>query len=925
MVNFKPSKVTLALLSSGLMAVSASSLAYQEQTEIEKEAVNKAKEEVEVIEVKGLRGSLIKSINTKRFSSNVVDAISAEDIGKLPDSSIADSLSRISGLAAQRLEGRASIISIRGFGENESTTTLNGREQVSIGDGRGVEFDIYPSEIMSGVSVYKTPNASMSGEGIAGVIDMETISPLSKGERVFVANGQLELNGHDAVVDGYDNKGHRLNFSYIDQFANDTLGFALAVNSMESPGQEKQFGRHQDPFLYELSDGEGNTYNGMKGVNIKGRSSVLERDSVMAVVEYAPNDDLTVTVDSLYVDFSDKRYIGAIEFGFNQCDDEGKFPDCEYSINSVENGFVTSATYHNFPFYIKNNQEHRTADLLNLGLNLEYRVNNDLTIEFDASSSEVERDLYQHATFAGASSFAGSEVTYNVNKDGSGGTFDTSLDYGDASVVGLGDIMGWGLAGERSNPKVEDEIKSFKLAAKQALENDIFDSVEFGIAYRERDKQKTISYSKTDILPEAMIPGTNVAALAPEYILGSVDLSHANLGNTLIFDQEALLSSGQIYSETDVTYSWGKINDAFQVSEQVSAAFIQGNILTEVGGFPVRGNVGLRYIKTEQSSIGDTFGWGGINTQLDFSHSYSDVLPSLNLIVDLSDDEILRFGFAKTIARPTMDDMKGGLEVGPTSWSGNPNDTDANGNYWTAKGGNYQLEAREADGFDLSYENYFSDEGYFSVALFYKKIKNWNFDSVYEAELPLDDASIATHPVADNIDGFNEKTATVSAKENGGQGNLKGVELSLSFPFKMIDESLEGFGIFASHTMVKQDMKDFNGDDYTLPGLSERVSTVTAYYEKDGFQFRTSMRKRSDFTASIYSTIGLTTEQRFGVGETLVDAQVGYDVNDNLYLYVQGQNLTNEAFQTKFDDAEYATDQHFDYGRSYQAGFTYKF
>lgn len=910
------------MLSTGLMALSSTSYAFAQEAEEDKK---KADENVEVIEVKGIRGSIVEAINTKRFSSNVVDAISAEDIGKLPDSSIADSLSRISGLAAQRLEGRASVISIRGFGENESTTTLNGREQVSIGDGRGVEFDLYPSEIMSGVSVYKTPSASMTGEGIAGVIDMQTLKPLSKDEQIFVINGQIEKNGHDAVVSGYDNTGHRLNFSYIDQFAEDTLGLALSVNTMRSPGQEKQFGRHGDPFLYELTDEEGNTYNGIKGANIKGRSSELSRDSIMGIVEYTPSDKLSITVDALYVDFSDERYIGAIEFGFNNCDDKGKFPDCSYTINQVEDGFVTDATYHNMPFYLKNNQEHRTADLLNLGFNVVYQVNDDLSVEFDASTSEVERDLYQHASFAGAGTFEGNTVNYSLNADGSGGVFTTSQNYGDPSIVGVGDIMGWGLAGERSNPKVEDEIKSFKLSAQQMLDSDYFDSIEFGVAYRERDKQKTISYTKTDVLPEAMIPGTNIAAIDPQYLIGTVDLSHANLGHAIIFDQEAMLSSGNVYSETDVTYSWGKINDAFQVSEDVTAAFVQGNIAAEIGGKAVRGNVGLRYVHTKQTSVGDTFGWSGIDTKLDYEHSYSNLLPSVNVIVDLSEEEVLRLGYAKTIARPIMDDMKGGLLVEPTSWSGNPEDTDANGNYWKASGGNYQLEAREADGFDLSYENYFSDEGYFSVALFYKKIKNWNFDSVYETELPLDDDSLATHPVAPNIDGFDDKTATVYAKENGGEGNLKGVEFSVTFPFKVIDPSLEGLGIFASHTRVKQDMKDFNGDDYTLPGLSERVSTFTAYYEKDGFQARVSMRKRSDFTASIYSTIGLTTEQRFGLGETLFDAQIGYDVTENLYIYVQGQNLTNEAFQTKFDDTQYATDQYFDYGRSYQAGFTFKF
>ena len=150
-----------------------------------------------------------------------------------------------------------------------------------------------------------------------------------------------------------------------------------------------------------------------------------------------------------------------------------------------------------------------------------------------------------------AASFAGNSVTYTLNPDGSGGSIETSQDYGDASVVGLGDIMGWSLAGERSNPKVEDEIKSFKLAAKHMLENDHFDSIEFGVSYRERDKQKTISYTKTDVLPSALIPGTNIAQLPSQYVLGHAQLPFSNFGQTVIFDQEAILASGSIYSETD--------------------------------------------------------------------------------------------------------------------------------------------------------------------------------------------------------------------------------------------------------------------------------------------------------------------------------------------------------------------------------------
>ena len=187
MLNFRPSKMTLALLSSGLIALSAPTLAAEEADATKKNV----EEEIEVIQINGFRKSIIESINLKRYSSNIVEAISAEDIGKLPDSSIAESIARLPGLAAQRLDGRASKVSIRGFGENESGTTLNGREQVSIGDNRGVEFNLYPSEIMSGVTVYKTPNASLEGEGIAGVIDLQTIKPLSQDGRIVQFNGAV--------------------------------------------------------------------------------------------------------------------------------------------------------------------------------------------------------------------------------------------------------------------------------------------------------------------------------------------------------------------------------------------------------------------------------------------------------------------------------------------------------------------------------------------------------------------------------------------------------------------------------------------------------------------------------------------------------------------------------------------------------------
>ena len=298
MLKFKPSKVTLAMLSSGLMAVSSPMQA------IAAEEAKAAEQEIEVIEVKGFRGSIVESINTKRYSSEVVESISAEDIGKLPDSSIAESIARLPGLAAQRLDGRASRVSVRGFGENESGTTFNGREQVSISDNRGVEFDLYPSEIMGGVTVYKTPSASLEAEGIAGVVDMQTVKPLSQSERVIQFNGQFEKTSFDKLNPDGNDSGFRGTFSYMDKFADDTVGVAFAYNTMSSPNQEKRWNSWGYP---EFTYPDGSAGSILGGAKPFVRSSTLERDSAMLVIEAAPRDDLHMTFDALYVDFTDEK------------------------------------------------------------------------------------------------------------------------------------------------------------------------------------------------------------------------------------------------------------------------------------------------------------------------------------------------------------------------------------------------------------------------------------------------------------------------------------------------------------------------------------------------------------------------------------------------------------------------------------------
>jgi len=937
MLNFKPSKVTLALLSSGLIALSAPTLAAEEAQAAEK----KAEEEVEVIQVTGFRKSVVESINLKRYSSNVVEAISAEDIGKLPDSSIAESIARLPGLAAQRLDGRASKVSIRGFGENESGTTLNGREQVSIGDNRGVEFDLYPSEIMSGVTVFKTPNASLEGEGIAGVIDLQTIKPLNQDGRVIQFNGSLEKTSFDKLNPDGDDTGAKGTFFYMDQFADDTLGVAFAYTTMSSPNQEKRWNAWGYPTFTYPDDSEGSILGGAKPFV---RSSTLERDSAMLVVEAAPTNDLKMTFDALYVDFLDTKRLRGIEIPFAW--GQGSI-SADTAVIDPASGFVTSAITQGQRGVIRNDYETRDAELMSLGFNTKWSVAEEWTLDFDVSYSKVERDVWSVESYSGTGRGndrgAADDLGYTFDGGNTGATFSHGLDYSDFDLIQLGGPLSWGWSGalnekygvvgtEYENqlqdgfinaPKIDDELTSLKFAASQEIDSDFITDITYGVAYREREKTKeSEGYFMT--LSSFNYPNNPGTLVVPdEYRLGSANLDFIGMGDMIAYNTQGLINDGYYDLLAESLTNSSHATKSWMVNEKVMSAFIQADIATEVAGMELTGNLGLRYVYTDQSSQGNAFNTVDgivVSEKTDVGHDYGHFLPSLNLSLKIDDDQSLRFGIAQTISRARLDEMN-------ASYSATYDETrpDENGNYWSVSGGNPALEPKEALGIDLSYENYFSDEGYFAVALFHKDITNWIFDGTYTVDMTgVADPATGIVPPADR------NTATGNGKVNGGDGTLSGYELSATIPFNIMSESLDGFGIIASYTGLSSDMNDSNGNDFKIPGLSEEISTFTFYYDNNGFSARASMRHRGDFKGDVYG-LGFDTVQVDIVGETIWDAQIGYDFGDagfksldGLSIFLQGYNLTEEPFTSLQGDNALQVRDYQDYGSSYLLGFSYK-
>ena len=272
-------------------------------------------QQLEGVTVTGIRVGIENAIETKRQATSIVEAISAEDIGKLPDTSIAESISRLPGLTSQRAEGRASAISLRGTDPGFTTALLNGREQVSTGDNRSVEFDQYPSELLSSVVVYKTPDSQLAAQGLAGTIDLRTIRPLQYGGDAMVLNIRGEQNSNDNLGANSDDGGYRASFSIVDQFMDGRFGIAFGYAHLDTPLATRGFGTYEP---WNPSGGGGTIRCSLQddaclnnpgvaagqfatnGMKVRADMGSTVRDGFMATLQFEPGGSYSSIVDLYY-------------------------------------------------------------------------------------------------------------------------------------------------------------------------------------------------------------------------------------------------------------------------------------------------------------------------------------------------------------------------------------------------------------------------------------------------------------------------------------------------------------------------------------------------------------------------------------------------------------------------------------------------
>jgi iron complex outermembrane receptor protein len=864
------SKATL-LLAAGLLS-SVSGVQAQGAGELE-----------EVVVTGKFAKSLQSAMDLKRNAATVIEAISAEDIGQLPDVSISDSLKRLPGLAQDRDRGNGSQISIRGMGGMLGFTTLNGREVAILEETRNIRYDQFPSELINGAQVYKTPQASIAEGGVSGSVNLSTIKPLDYNETKVVVDlraTSFEL-GKDIDDAAHSGVGQRYSISYIDQFLDNTLGVAIGYSGRSEPIAT------QRAELWNYGDTWHNAqWNNELGANVVapwGGSALVrggedKRQGAMAAIQWKPADGLEIAYDGFWSTFDISEQQRGFDFQIDSNYDNQwdllKTTPTAYTNDDLGEGAVDllSGTVGLSSLRNLNEEYVQDDELTSHGLNVKWT--NDLwTVAADAGVSETSRNKRWASIRT---------VIDNPGRATFGATGDDRMTFKllDADLT---DLASNSISDLHVQPQGEggDKLTSFKLDVQRDLEAGFFTAVKLGLASSARDK-----FEHNQVWTQSVSQNAGSAIPANAVINAKSSSYWSDLPAYLSLDRGVLINHyfGGVNNPNpgdadDLIASW-------DVSEDIFAQYIQVDMATEIAGMSLTGNIGVRNVDTETRSQGYQQGedvWVEVEPdnwqpqqvveRISVDHDYNDVLPSTNWTLAVTDEHLIRFAAGKTMARAPVNMMSPSLNLNQDLWGSNPGESTS---------GNPKLNPFRADQVDLAYEWYYADGSQIAVNLFYKDLESF----------------IARAADAETVVS-NGKEYQVSRPVNGSGGYIRGYELLWQQSFDFLPAPFNGLGVYTNFSHNESNVEQFVplNSNYKagLTGLSENVANFTLWYYLNGFEARTSYSYRSAFQRDINLVMG---EEGMNDAEGYWDLSLSYEFNDHYKVSFQVQNLTNEPYKT---------------------------
>lgn len=910
-----------------------------------------ASQQLETVTVTGIRASLESALNAKRQEKGIVDVIKAEDMGKFPDTNLAESLQRIPGVVIDRDAGEGRNITVRGLGGDFARTRINGIEALATTGGtdssgganrtRAFDFNVFAADLFNSLTVRKSSSADVDEGSLGATIDLQTARPFDMKKfaaAVSVKGTYNELRGKVTP---------KTSFLISNTFADGKIGALLSGAYSKRKVYEEGFSTVRwdngpssggwcppQGVTTGLPAGSTATTCGpaaqgvarlpntpenlaayteaSKATNFHPRlprygrlTHDQERLGLTGSIQLRLSDTTLLTADMLYSKLDATRqedFLEAISFSraltaggksqtsvlaaeFNPAGQMvyGKFNGVD--IRS-ESRFDVLSTEFTQPTLTIEQDIGDTVKLTVRGGRAKSRFNNPIQ-----TTTTLDAPNVNGYVFDARGDDRAPLLSYgNLNpSDPNGGLKIYGVPVGSTSIANFTpsevrirpngvtnrqDVLTADVAWEVSN--------SLTLKGGVSYKKFSFDSYDF------RRTVETMNTLPANALPNALVTSVNGFGKGQNLPAGSVT-------SWVIPNLDAIASLYDIYCNCLKTGAAGGPGDYRltsitngnarggnrSITETDTGTWFMADFETRLGGMPVRGNVGTRYVKTDIFAAGYLATGGGTLTTAD--RQYKDWLPSANVSVNLSRELMLRAAAAKVMSRPPLQNLNPG---GTLSTTGTLSYT----------GGNPNLDPFRATTLDASLEWYHAKNAFVGLGLFHKKIKSYVLTKGFDQ--PYKDSGLPLSLLPSNFTG--DEVFRFSVPVNSPGGNLSGFEINVQQPFSFLPGWGKNFGVLANYTQVKSKMEYVLSATAVgsatvtedLVNLSPRSWNLSFYYDDGTFSGRVSTSARSAFLTTIPAG---NNQDVAGKNKTFnVDLSMGYKLNKQLEVTFEATNLTNQ-------------------------------
>ncbi|HYC98704.1 TonB-dependent receptor [Brevundimonas sp.] len=866
--------------------------------------------EVEEIVVTGFRSSLQQALNIKRREAGAVDAILAEDIADFPDQNLAEAIQRLPGVTIDRVNGQGTTISVRGLGADFTRTRINGLEAQAASGGnrnRSFDFSMFASELFNSIRVRKTQSAEIEEGSLGSTVDLQTGRPLDFGGGGLNAAMSVQGSYNDLSETTVPRLAGLLSWSNEDE----TFGALVSVAYSErSPILESFNTTRWQKGNPAQAYGVGQNFGGCTPCTTSAeRTEVLnafypriprytfgntqeDRLGLTSSVQWRPSDRTEVVLDMLWSRFNSELESPNLEaWSFSRAAVNNVILR-DYEIDPEKN-ILSYGVYDNVLVRSENGFTRNESNFYQASLNVRHDFTDSLhgNLKIGANRSEARTPLNVAYAFE-ASGVNGYTIDFRDNDRLPMINYGFDVTSGDRFTL---------VQATRSSSggNFENNVAAGSLAYDATPEL----TFKFGGEYRTYGFEN-FGLARAITSPSGADRLTDVDSIGRVVSIdGGIGVPAGSNLNYIIPDIGKIAEFLSIYDDPLVANRSER-----EVEETDQGVFFQNDFNTTMANMTVRGNLGLRYARTEVESRGwQTVTQAGAPPSYNYvtaTNAYDDLLPSFNLVIEPRDDLLIRLAAAKVMSRPSLGDLTPGGGVSPTTR--------------TVSYGNPLLQPFRATNYDASIEWYFQNEGLLAVAVFHKDIASFITSvtqSVVWSDLGLPNELL--QGAAQPTDVFQ-----VTRRLNGEGGSLNGIEIQYQQPFTFLPGFWSNFGFIGNITYVDSEVSYGTAGKNRLTGQSKNTYNATLYYEDGPFQARVSAAHRSQYLLSFPGSNGNSEE---GVNDTLnVDFSMSYDITDNLTFSLEGINLTDEYVDRYVD----ATDRVSDYrhtGREVAVGLRWKY